>query len=187
MSTDCDHPWKLFNSISKSRVAKTILLGQLISFLIAGTGFFASLLSNNGVSVPVFLMMFNYAFLIPFMFFRAQSASSDVSEETYSPFQLKCPLWLYIIIAVIDLEANVIIITAYRYTSVTSVMLLDCFSIPCVMLLSYAFLRAQYCRRHLMGTFICLLGMGLIVLSDSQHSNSSDARNPLYGDILCLV
>jgi hypothetical protein len=38
-----------------------------------------------------------------------------------------------------------------------------------------------------MGTFICLLGMGMIILSDSQHSDSSDARNPLYGDILCLV
>jgi solute carrier family 35 protein F1/2 len=95
---------------------------------------------------------------------------------------------LYVCIALIDLEANVLIITAYQYTTVTSIMLLDCFSIPCVMLLSRLFLGARYQSTHLVGTAFCLLGMAFIVLSDNLSADEESAgSNPLYGDMLCLV
>jgi solute carrier family 35 protein F1/2 len=91
-------------------------------------------------------------------------------------------------IALIDLEANVLIITAYQYTTVTSIMLLDCFSIPCVMVLSRLFLGARYQPTHLVGTAFCLLGMACIVLSDNLSADEDSAgSNPLYGDMLCLV
>ena len=188
----------------------SILKGQVISLLIAGTGFFASLLSSLGVSMPIFLNMINYTLLIPYIFARTHlpSLSSRLlstyfaeeslgahaplnGTESYAKkfFSLNVPWWLYGIVAIIDLEANVIIVSAYRYTSVTSVMLLDCFSIPCVMLLSYIFLNAKYSYQHLGGVVICLLGMGCIVLSDyySESNGCDSCADPVYGDILCLV
>ena len=81
------------------------------------------------------------------------------------------------------------IIQAYNYTSITSVMLLDCFTIPCAMLLSYTFLRCRYTSRHLAGIACCLLGLALIIYGDITDTGSAGARSPtdvLYGDLLCL-
>lgn len=197
----------------------TILKGQAISVLIAGTGFFASLLSVRHVSVPLFLNVLNYAMLSPYLFLRNKLAAgaqcprllgmaADEREDLLPPryssgalskddsasywglfSELCCPWWLYAVMAVVDLEANVIIVSAYRYTSVTSVMLLDCFSIPCVMLLSYVFLSAKYTCTHLVGVLICLAGMACIIVSDSLSGGGGceDCSNPFYGDMLCLV
>ena len=51
--------------------------------------------------------------------------------------------WKYALIALADVEANFLVGTAYQYTSITSIMLLDCFAIPCAMGLSYWFLGAK--------------------------------------------
>lgn len=205
---------------SKHKLIYSLLKGQAISLLIAGTGFFASLLSNNNVSVPMLLTMLNYILLSPYLFLRSSlpplplSVSSSSSglygdslighvprssssregsgrHESYinSFISLSCPWWLYALIAVVDLEANVLVVTAYRYTTVTSVMLLDCFSIPCVMLLSHLFLKAKYSPRHLVGVVVCLMGMACIIISDyySDNGGCGACSNPIYGDILCLV
>ena len=42
-----------------------------------------------------------------------------------------------------DVEANACVVLAYSYTTLTSVMLLDCFTIPCVMVLSRVALKAR--------------------------------------------
>lgn len=47
------------------------------------------------------------------------------------------------LLAIADVEANFIVVSAYQYTSLSSAMLLDCFTIPVVMLLSSIFLEAQ--------------------------------------------
>ena len=45
-------------------------------------------------------------------------------------------------------------------------MLLDCFAIPCVMLLSKMFLGRVYTWQHLLGVLTCLCGLGITVASD---------------------
>jgi drug/metabolite transporter (DMT)-like permease len=93
----------------------------------------------------------------------------------------------YFFAALLDLEANYLVISAYNYTTITSVMLLDCFTIPSAMLLSYNFLGYRYQKFHFAGAALCIAGLGLIVLSDTlQGSNDIEARNPLLGDIFCL-
>jgi hypothetical protein len=46
---------------------------------------------------------------------------------------LRTKWWFYLLLAIADVEANFLVVKAYQYTTITSVMLLDCFSIPCVM------------------------------------------------------
>jgi solute carrier family 35 protein F1/2 len=48
---------------------------------------------------------------------------------------LRTKWWFYLLLAIADVEANFLVVKAYQYTTITSVMLLDCFSIPCVMVL----------------------------------------------------
>jgi solute carrier family 35, member F1/2 len=114
----------------------------------------------------------------------ASSNEEDAKKDTYT-------LW-YVVAAIMDVEANFLVLLAYNYTTITSVMLLDCFTIPCAMVLSYLFLGCRYTTRHVFGTVICLLGLSCIIINDSIDTGMDDAddsatgRNPVLGDILCL-
>lgn len=104
-------------------------------------------------------------------------------------------------LALIDVEANVLVTKAYQYTSLTSVTLLDCFTIPCVMLLSWLLLRARYKAGHYLGAVLCIAGLAVLVLGDSQgptsnnssltgsssSNGSSSGSFPLLGDSLVLL
>jgi solute carrier family 35 protein F1/2 len=97
----------------------------------------------------------------------------------------------YIMIAFVDVEGNYLIIKAYQYTSITSIMLLDCFTIPCAMLISYIFLHYKYTLKHYIGVMTCIIGLICIVYTDSltnvdQESNQFKLNSVIYGDILCL-
>uniref|UniRef100_A0AAZ3SE09 Solute carrier family 35 member F1 n=1 Tax=Oncorhynchus tshawytscha TaxID=74940 RepID=A0AAZ3SE09_ONCTS len=70
------------------------------------------------------------------------------------------------ILGLIDIEANYLVIKAYQYTTLTSVQLLDCFTIPVVLLLSWFFLLVRYKAVHFVGVGVCLLGIGLMVGTD---------------------
>ena len=97
----------------------------------------------------------------------------------------------YVMIAFVDVEGNYLIIKAYQYTSITSIMLLDCFTIPCAMLISYIFLHYKYTLKHFIGVFTCIVGLICIVYTDSlintdQENNKFNLNSVIYGDILCL-
>jgi solute carrier family 35, member F1/2 len=169
----------LLHSIIHCSYAAPLLHGQCISILISGTGIFASLLSSRDANCPMLLSTLNYFLLSLYMIMRWREHGT----------QLQLPWWSYLCVAILDVEANVLVVTAYNYTSITSIMLLDCFSIPCVMVLSIIFLKTRYNIKHVIGVMICLLGMGCIVLSDAYVDKGSDddGKNPVKGDILCLV
>ncbi|KAG2387876.1 hypothetical protein C9374_001470 [Naegleria lovaniensis] len=105
--------------------------------------------------------------------------------------------WKYFFFALADVEANFFVVKAYQYTTITSVMLLDCFTIPCVMILSALFLNRSYRWTHIVGVLICLGGLALLVLSDylshiekQQDENSSNDRpwyHVLIGDAFCII
>lgn len=96
-------------------------------------------------------------------------------------------IW-YIISAILDVEANFLVILAYNYTSITSVMLLDCFTIPCAMFFSYICLGCTYRYKHIIGIIICLFGLSCIIINDSLQPQQQQQQvdNPVLGDILCL-
>lgn len=58
------------------------------------------------------------------------------------------------------------VVKAYQYTSLTSVMLLDCWSIPSVMLLTWLFLKTKYRFKKITGVVVCVAGLVLVVFSD---------------------
>jgi solute carrier family 35, member F1/2 len=125
----------------------------------------------------------------------AVSLNQDIQEK-HIPWQ---QWYWYMAAALLDVEANYLVILAYNYTSITSIMLLDCFTIPCAMVLSYTFLSCRYTKRHLAGTSLCIFGLVCIVISDtvlvkdgqgddgSSTGTSDSGNHAWYGDVLCLV
>lgn len=76
------------------------------------------------------------------------------------------------------------VVKAYQYTSLTSVMLLDCWSIPCVMLLTWIFLKTKYRFKKITGVIICIAGLVLVVFSDVHAGDRAGMNTDIY--ILCL-
>ncbi|THU62918.1 hypothetical protein C4D60_Mb01t10220 [Musa balbisiana] len=106
---------------------------------------------------------------------------SDAEEEQLS-------WYYYLVLAVVDVEANVIVVKAYQYTSLTSVMLLDCWSIPCVILFTWVFLKTKYGFRKFAGVAICVAGLVIVVFSDVHASDRAEGGpNPVKGDIFVIV
>ncbi len=82
---------------------------------------------------------------------------------------------VYFIMAFLDVEANYLTFLAYRYTSLTSVSLLDALAIPSAMVFSRILLRRLYRLPHLIGAVICILGVVVNVLGDSSASTSTSS------------
>lgn len=157
-------------------------LGQVLSVLITGTGVFSQLLASRyNISIPTTQSSLNYVLLSSYFIYSLIRGKLNWKDR-------KSELLAYFLLAIVDVEANYFVVKAYKYTSITSVMLLDCFTIPSVMLLSRLFLGTRYNRRHFLGVAICLVGLVCLVLSDHFYNrHESNAKNPLLGDLLCIV
>jgi solute carrier family 35 protein F1/2 len=117
----------------------SLAFGQVLSVLISGTGVASSLLAANNVNLSSTQSFLNYflilvIFLPPWLHRVRWSGLKEVLRDRWM---------VYICLAVCDVEANFLVVLAYQYTSLSSVMLLDCFSIPCVMLLSWFLLNKK--------------------------------------------
>jgi solute carrier family 35 protein F1/2 len=149
-----------------------IVLGQLISFFVAGTGVFSTVLSNAGIDIPTSQSSINYVLLLIYLGFRFRAVGWSKT------WQLKVPWWRYGLLALVDVEANYLVVKAYRYTSITSIMLIDCWTIPCVMAMSYFFLRRRFLWRHIVGVGLCIAGLSVLVVSDWLQAAPTPADTP---------
>lgn len=96
------------------------------------------------------------------------------------------PLLAYALLALLDVEGNFLLVLAYQYTSLTSVTLLDCFTIPAVMVLSMLVLRTRYSWGHVGGAVLCVAGIMLLVVTDPA-AGAAGYTAPLWGDMLVLL
>ncbi|OIW12807.1 hypothetical protein TanjilG_24740 [Lupinus angustifolius] len=154
-----------------------VVLGQFLSLLITSTGFTSSLLAKKGIDAPTSQSFLNYALL----------AIIYGSILLYRRKPLKAKWYYYIILGIIDVEANFLVVTSYQYTSVTSVMLLDCWSIPCVIFLTWIFLKTKYRFKKITGVAVCIAGLVLVVFSDVHAGDRSSGSNPVKGDLIIIA
>ncbi|XP_047657866.1 solute carrier family 35 member F1 [Tachysurus fulvidraco] len=163
----------------------TLALGQVLSLLICGIGLTSKYLASDyHANTPVFQCFLNYILL--FLVYTTTLAVRQGEENLLAI--LKRRWWKYMILSVIDIEANYLVIKAYQYTTLTSVQLLDCFVIPVVLLLSWFFLLVRYKVVHFVGVGVCLLGIGCVVGADvlvGRQQGLGDHK--LLGDLLVLA
>lgn len=159
-------------------------LGQFLSLLITGTGVSSALLAGRGVNIPTTQSLLNYAllclYLIPLLLRHGRHHFLHLLRSTW---------WQFLLLAACDVEANFLVVLAYQYTSLSSVMLLDCFSIPCVMILARVFLKRPISFPHLLGVILCVLGVAALFLSDALEGSfrGPPSPRPALGDGLCVA
>ncbi|KAF3456132.1 hypothetical protein FNV43_RR00780 [Rhamnella rubrinervis] len=152
-------------------------LGQFLSLLITSTGFSSSELAKKGINAPTSQSFLNYVLL----------AIVYGSIMLYRKKALKTKWYYYVLLGLVDVEANFLVVKAYQYTSITSVMLLDCWSIPSVMLLTWIFLKTKYRFKKITGVALCVAGLVMVVFSDVHAGDRAGGSNPRLGDILVIA
>ncbi|EGD74341.1 hypothetical protein PTSG_06351 [Salpingoeca rosetta] len=115
---------------------------------------------------------------------HAQLVRSD-DRQSFRDF-VRTVVWKYMIIAVLDVEANYVIVLAYQYTNLTSIQLLDSFTIPSAMIFSRILLKHTFSRGQYAGAALCILGIVVIVV-DSFFASKHGGTNQALGDALCLL
>jgi solute carrier family 35 protein F1/2 len=80
--------------------------------------------------------------------------------------------------------ANGTAVLAFKNTSILSALVLNSWTIPCVMLLSTWFLHTKYHRVHFRSAFICLSGLAMLIYGDTISND--DATGDLYSNIFVI-
>ena len=103
---------------------------------------------------------------------------------------------LYAGVATADVYANYTTILAFKYTTITNVSLFDALAIPSAMVISRFFFGRRYTRIHLLGVFICGVGVSMNILLEyeankgkSGEENSVETNYPhkMMGDTLAII
>ncbi|KAM4701575.1 solute carrier family 35 member F2 [Discoglossus pictus] len=166
-------------------VFKTLALGQVLSLFICGTAVTSQYLADvYKVDTPMLQSFVNYCLL--FLVYTTWLAFR--TGENGLLYIVRKKWWKYILLAIVDVEANYAMVKAYQYTSITSVQLLDCVGIPVLMALSWFILRSRYRLIHYIAVVISLLGVGTMVGADILAGREEGtASNMLIGDLLVLL
>lgn len=166
---------------------KLVVAWQLLAIVLTGTGVFSQLLADKGFSIPTAQSCLNYFLLSFHCFILIKRRKTRSEKDQLAPNEpwLQIEWWKYLFLAICDIEGNYCLVRAYQYTTIASVQLLDCFTIPCVMALSLLFLNAHFNSKHIFGSILCLVGLTLLVWSDS--TNRQPASDPVRGDLLVFL
>ncbi|PWA72356.1 hypothetical protein CTI12_AA271380 [Artemisia annua] len=155
-----------------------LVLGQILSLLITSTGFSSSELARRGINAPTSQSLANYVLL----------AIVYGGILIHRGSGLKARWYYYLLLGVVDVEANYLVVKAYQYTSITSIMLLDCWAIPSVIVLTWLFLKTRYRFQKIAGVVICVAGLVLVIFSDVHAADRSQSgSSPIKGDFLVLA
>lgn len=157
------------------RVLYALFLGQVVSFLMSLMSFTASLTANLGVDTPLTLSFFSYLAL----------ALAYGSILIYRRQKLVVPWYWYALLGFVDVQGNYLVNMAYEYSSITSVTLLDCWTIAWVIILTWFFLGTRYSLWQFFGAAVCIVGLGLVLISDAGVGGGGGSK-PLLGDILVI-
>lgn len=159
-----------------SRVLSLLFLGQLVSFLKALASFTVSLTANLGVDTPLTLSFFTYVSL----------ALVYGSIFVYRRQNLMVSWYWYLLLGCVDVQGNFLVNKAYQYSSITSVTILDCWTIAWVIILTWLLLGTHYSIWQFFGAAICVAGLFVVLLSDAGVGGGGGSR-PLLGDALVIA
>ncbi|XP_059462815.1 uncharacterized protein LOC132191742 [Corylus avellana] len=172
--------WCSFNGRWRSgeirRILFLLFLGQVVSFALALASFTSSLIANLGVDAPCSQTLFGYLSL----------ALVYGSVLLYRRQKLLVSWYWYLLLGFVDVQGNYLVNKAYQFSSITSVTLLDCWTVAWVIAMTWFFLGTRYSLWQLFGAVICVTGLGLVLISDAGVGGEGGSR-PLLGDILVIA
>ncbi|CAH8310487.1 unnamed protein product [Eruca vesicaria subsp. sativa] len=166
-----------FNEIKSKETLIGLVLGQILSLLSTSISFTTSELARKGINAPTSQSFLGYLLL----------AIVYGSIMLYRRPVVKAKWYHYFLLALVNVEANFLVAKAFQYTSMTSVMLLDCWAIPCVLVLTWVFLKTRYSLMKICGVVVCIVGVVMVVFSDVHAGDRAGGSNPVKGDLLVIA
>ncbi|XP_044978771.1 solute carrier family 35 member F2-like [Hordeum vulgare subsp. vulgare] len=160
------------------RLPLVLFLGQLVAFSMAACSFASSFIANLGVDAPLAQSFCTHLLLtlvyVPILLRRRQ--------------KLRIPWYWYLALAFVDVQGNYLVTEAYQYSSITSVTLLDCWTVVWVIMLTWYVLGTRYSFWQFLGATTCVAGLALVLLSDAKSPDAQDPdKMPLLGDALVIA
>ncbi|KAE9590855.1 putative solute carrier family 35 member SLC35F1/F2/F6 [Lupinus albus] len=162
-------------------VIGVLFLGQLVSLFTALIGLTSSLIAKQGVDAPLTQSMFAYASL-------ALIYGSILLYRHQKP--LVSWYW-YLLLAVADVHGTYLITQAYQYTTITSITLLYCCTIPWVIILTWFFLGTRYSlwqlsgSRHILGDILVILATLFYGISNVGVEFCAKRKDRV--EVLCMI
>ncbi|XP_058740784.1 uncharacterized protein LOC131613088 isoform X1 [Vicia villosa] len=158
------------------KVLGILLLGQIVSSAVALMSITTSLIAEFGVDTPLTQSLLTYGSL-------ALVYGSILLYRHQKPM---VSWYWYLLLGFADAQGCYLVIKAYQYSSITSVTLLDCWTVPWVILLTWIFLGTRYSLWQLFGGTLCVLGLSLVLLSDTWSGGGGGSKI-ILGDVLVIV
>ncbi|XP_034937900.1 solute carrier family 35 member F2-like isoform X2 [Chelonus insularis] len=183
----CDKIESYISELSQWSVWRTIILGQFLSIVLywmTQLNHHINTVSLPKLSIPTGQNLPHYAMmcLVYTTWMSCRGAGNGLISV------LKARGWRYLLLALIDVEANTLVTSSHQFTSLASIQLLDCVAIPVALSLSCLVLGVRYRMVHIVGISVCLMGVGCLVWAgiDNSKDLGINSKNQLVGDMLCL-
>ncbi len=169
---------------------KIVAMGQLLSFLSASAAAVqAELHLECTISSPCFSISVTFFLLsllvVPLRKRHCSNIGNNDKPELFG-IPLHAPVAVFCMLAIMEVLAQYWTLSAFRYTTMTSITLLDAISLPTVMILSRFLLNRRYIRIQVLAALVCLAGVIVNMLADAsewRHSVQSSYPNKIIGDI----
>ncbi|KAK0085859.1 hypothetical protein PV325_004299 [Microctonus aethiopoides] len=183
----CDKIENYISELSQWSVWRTIILGQFLSIVLywmTQLNHYINTVSLPKIGIPTGQNMPHYAMMC--LVYTTWMSCRGAGNGLFSVLQARG--WRYLLIALIDVEANTLITFSHQYTSLASIQLLDCVAIPVALALSCLVLGVRYRIIHIAGISVCLMGVGCLVWAgiDDNKDLGANGKDQLVGDMLCL-
>ena len=162
-----------------------IAFGQLLSLLIACTGIASKTLELRNASVPAFQSFFSYFFLAAIFTLYRYWNKMSTSSRCGGVHEATVEMWIYAVIAIMDVQANFLVLTAFRYANFATVAILLHMTVPIVTFLNCVILEKRFATCHYVGSAIAFLGCIIIFVShfDSDYNSSEEVK----GDLMVIL
>ncbi|CAN4117277.1 unnamed protein product [Withania somnifera] len=97
--------------------------------------------------------------------------SSNFVSSSFYPYTsinhyLRVPWYWFALLGVADVRGNFLVNKAYQYSSITSLTILDCWTIAWVIILTWLFLGTRYSPWQFFGVAVCFGGGSKPILGD---------------------
>jgi solute carrier family 35, member F1/2 len=158
---------------------QSILWGQGIALVACSMNASAFTLAYHlHVQTHFFQMLGTYGILIGQWHHRAALVPHEEGYRVHgTSIQLHMPAYKYACMSLLDIVPNILVLTSFNTTSLTSTTLLGSLCVPSVMCCSRILLARTFGRRHYLGVALCLVGGSIMVWSDATRQSPPSDDN----------
>ncbi|KAK5649924.1 hypothetical protein RI129_000953 [Pyrocoelia pectoralis] len=178
----CDKIGNKLSELGKWRVWQNVILGQFLALLLCAINTLSHIINSSALLVLPTGQSFPHYMLL-FVIYTSWLAFRKGERGLISI--LKARGWRYILLCLIDVQANTLMNTAHQFTTLSSIQLLGCVAIPVALALSCLVLGVRYRMVHILAISVCLMGIGCLVWANTTDTKFT-GKNQLVGDMLCL-